>query len=87
MASSSPEIIPDQASLADKTATLDTEKQQALAVEKGEADAALAFLNNEAGTVAEVDEKALVRKIDWRIVPLMCEHCNVRAEGVGEMDG
>lgn len=65
------EISPDQVSLAagSKTATLDTEKQ----LQNSEADAALAFLNNEAGTVTEVDEKALVRKIDWRIVPLMCE--------------
>lgn len=87
MASNSPEISHDQASLPEKTATLDTEKQQVLAVEKGEADAALAFLNNEAGTVTEVDEKALVRKIDWRIVPLMCEHATSELRGVGEMDG
>lgn len=40
------------------------------------ADKALAFLrcNNadaEEGTVVAVDEKALVRKIDWMIVPIM----------------
>lgn len=47
-------------------------------VDAGEVDAALAFLGTagageEAGAVVEVDEKALVRKIDWRIVPLMCK--------------
>ncbi|KAK8108515.1 hypothetical protein PG984_014316 [Apiospora sp. TS-2023a] len=37
-----------------------------------DADAALEFMNHEsAGTITEVDEKKLVRKIDWRIVPLM----------------
>lgn len=50
--------------------TLDHEKQ---ALRHDKVDAALEFLNHESGTVAEVDEKALVRKIDWRIVPLMCE--------------
>lgn len=37
------------------------------------ADAALDFLRGEigTGTVAEVDEKALLRKIDWMIMPLM----------------
>lgn len=75
MMASSPDISPDQVSLAgdSKTATIDTEKQAAAALQSGEADAALAFLNHEAGTVTEIDEKALVRKIDWRIVPLMCK--------------
>lgn len=63
------EISHDQSSTTDKTVTLDHEKQ-ALRLDK--VDAALEFLNNENGTVTEVDEKALVRKIDWRIVPLMC---------------
>lgn len=38
-------------------------------------DAALQFLNN--SVVAEMtpeDEKKLVRKIDWMIIPLMCTH-------------
>ena len=38
----------------------------------GEADAALEYLNHEGSAVmSEIDEKALVKKIDWRIVPLM----------------
>lgn len=41
--------------------------------DKANADAALAFLDNEQATVVDIDEKVLVRKIDWRIVPLMCE--------------
>lgn len=37
-------------------------------------DAALVFLNHEATTtMTEIDEKKLIRKIDWWIVPLMCE--------------
>ncbi|GFF56461.1 uncharacterized transporter C417.10 [Aspergillus lentulus] len=37
-----------------------------------EADAALGFLaSEEAATFTEIDEKKLVRKIDWMIVPLM----------------
>lgn len=40
-----------------------------------DADAALEFMTHEnTGTMTEVDEKKLVRKIDWRIVPLMCEY-------------
>lgn len=39
-----------------------------------DADAALEFVTHEnTGTMTEVDEKKLVRKIDWRIVPLMCK--------------
>jgi hypothetical protein len=40
-----------------------------------DADRALEFLQrneeSEVGTVVAVDEKALVRKIDWMIVPIM----------------
>lgn len=55
-----------------KAATMDSEKQAAtLAHDK--VDAALEFLNAENTPVTEVDEKRLVRKIDWRIVPLMCK--------------
>lgn len=68
------EIAHEQASLSgDQVVTLDSEKQ---ALRSDKADAALEFLNNEHGTVAEVDEKALVRKIDWRIVPLMCKQAS-----------
>lgn len=37
-------------------------------------DAALEFLNHETLTssLTEIDEKKLVRKIDWCIIPLMC---------------
>lgn len=36
-------------------------------------DAALQFLNNEESTpMTPEDEKRLIRKIDFRIVPLMC---------------
>ncbi|KAJ4410563.1 hypothetical protein N0V82_009227 [Gnomoniopsis sp. IMI 355080] len=64
----SAEIYPEQSSAIDKTVTLDHEKQT---LRPDRVDAALEFLNNESGTVTEVDEKKLVRKIDWRIVPLM----------------
>ena len=38
----------------------------------GKADAALEFLRTEdIAVITEVDEKALVRKIDWMIMPLM----------------
>lgn len=66
----SAEISHDQSSATDKTVTLDHEKQ---VFQHNKVDAALEFLNHESGTVTEVDEKALVRKIDWRIVPLMCK--------------
>lgn len=56
----------------EKAAAMDSEKQEAtLAHDK--VDAALEFLNAENTSVTEVDEKQLVRKIDWRIVPLMCK--------------
>lgn len=50
---------------------MDSVEKQALAHDK--VDAALEFLNAESTSVTEVDEKTLVRKIDWRIVPLMCK--------------
>ena len=41
-------------------------------VELGDVDAALEYLNHEDTTLmSEVDEKKLVRKIDWMIVPLL----------------
>jgi hypothetical protein len=41
--------------------------------EPSDVDAALEYLNHEEITVmTEIDEKKLVRKIDWWIVPLMC---------------
>lgn len=41
-------------------------------VELGDVDAALEYLNHEDTTLmSEIDEKKLVRKIDWMIVPLM----------------
>lgn len=50
--------------------TMDSEKQ---ALKSKDADAALEFLYAEETTVmTDVDEKSLVRKIDRRIVPLMC---------------
>lgn len=67
----SADISHDQSSAIGKSVTLDQEKQ---ALRPDKVDAALEFLNNESGTVVEVDEKKLVRKIDWRIVPLMCEY-------------
>lgn len=51
---------------------VDTEKH-AHHIDRANADAALAFLDSEQAHVVEVNDKALVRKIDWRIVPLMCE--------------
>ena len=39
---------------------------------RGEIDAALEYLNHEDTTLmTTIDEKKLVRKIDWMIVPLM----------------
>lgn len=70
------EISDDRPSPADKTvlsnSELDSEKQ---ALRSKDADAALEFLYAEETTImTDVDEKKLVRKIDWRIVPLMCEY-------------
>lgn len=48
----------------------DPEKQ---ALEHKNVDAALEFLaSEEIRIMTEADEKKLVRKIDWRIMPLMC---------------
>jgi hypothetical protein len=44
-------------------------------------DAALDYLAQEnMATMTEIDEKRLVRKIDWWIVPLMCK-CAVHFRG------
>ncbi|KAG8166922.1 hypothetical protein KVR01_002611 [Diaporthe batatas] len=57
-------LVPDASGKA-----MDLEKQ---ALRSKDADAALEFLCSEGTTVmTDVDEKSLVRKIDWRIVPLM----------------
>lgn len=49
----------------------DTEGQAPRAVD---VDAALEYLNHgEPAVMTEIDEKKLVRKIDWWIVPLMCK--------------
>lgn len=46
---------------------------EGLVSQPADADAALEYLNHEEITVmTEIDEKKLVRKIDWWIVPLMC---------------
>jgi hypothetical protein len=49
-------------------------------IKASDVDAALEYLNRE-GTAAltELDERKLVRKIDWRIVPLMCMSGNPTA--------
>lgn len=48
-------------------------------VQDGKADAALDFLRAEDNLGAtEVDEKALVRKIDWMIMPLMWAAYNLQ---------
>lgn len=60
-----------QSGAMDKPTAMDSEKQ---VLRSDKVDAALEFLNAEDTTVTEVDEKVLVRKIDWRIVPLMCEY-------------
>lgn len=45
----------------------------------GKADAALDFLRTEdIAVITEVDEKALVRKIDWMIMPLMWAAYNLQ---------
>lgn len=54
----------------------DDKTKAALVVKDG--DEALRFLATEAiaGDFSRVDEKALVRKIDWMIIPLMwCCYC------------
>lgn len=58
--------------------TMDSEKQ---ALRTKDADAALEFLYAEETTLmTDVDEKALVRKIDWRIVPLMCRSSDIKRQ-------
>lgn len=45
----------------------------------GKADAALEFLHTEGvAVITEVNEKALVRKIDWMIMPLMWAAYNLQ---------
>lgn len=53
---------------------MDTEKaKEGQAPKVADVDAALEYLNNENTTVmTEINEKALVRKLDLTIVPLMC---------------
>ncbi|KAJ6110629.1 hypothetical protein N7486_002864 [Penicillium sp. IBT 16267x] len=59
------------------TASVDLEAKHALSA--GKADAALEFLHREDhGVVVDVDEKALVRKIDWMIMPLMWAAYNLQ---------
>lgn len=60
----------DDKVMMEKSAIMDPEKQ---ALEHKNVDAALEFLaTEEIGIMTEMDEKKLVRKIDWRIMPLMC---------------
>lgn len=48
-------------------------------IQEGKADAALEFLRAEDTLdVTEVDEKTLVRKIDWMIMPLMWAAYNLQ---------
>jgi len=57
--------------------SVDIEVKNGLPV--GKADAALEFLHDEDTAVAtEVNEKALVRKIDWMIMPLMWAAYNLQ---------
>ena len=65
----SSEMINEPSSSEEKNINMDTEKQ---ALKPHDVDAALDYLNHEDTTImSEIDEKKLVRKIDWRIVPLM----------------
>lgn len=64
-------IVPD---ISEKA--MDSEKQ---ALRTEDADAALEFLYSEGTTImTDIDEKRLVRKVDWRIVPLMCRSSGVK---------
>lgn len=57
--------------------SIDFEVKNGLSV--GKVDAALEFLHGENNAIAiEVDEKALVRKIDWMIMPLMWAAYNLQ---------
>lgn len=48
-------------------------------ISTGNADAALDFLRSEdLAEISEVNEKALVRKIDWMIMPLMWAAYNLQ---------
>jgi len=59
------------------TASVDVESKTALAA--GKADAALEFLHREDNAAfVDVDEKGLVRKIDWMIMPLMWAAYNLQ---------
>ncbi|KAJ5919787.1 hypothetical protein N7454_009622 [Penicillium verhagenii] len=59
------------------TGSVDVEAKNGLVA--GKADAALEFLHGEDNAVAiDVDEKALVRKIDWMIIPLMWAAYNLQ---------
>ncbi|KAJ5524309.1 hypothetical protein N7513_009429 [Penicillium frequentans] len=59
------------------TASVDVESKNALAA--GKADAALEFLHKEDnGVSVNIDEKLLVRKIDWMIMPLMWAAYNLQ---------
>lgn len=65
----SSEIVNEPSGSTEKNINLDSEKQ---ALKPRDVDAALDYLNREDTTImSEIDEKKLVRKIDWRIVPLM----------------
>lgn len=78
-------ISDEQPSRTDNTVTdtsdtsekaMDAEKQ---ALRSKDADAALEFLYSEGTTImTDVDEKRLVRRVDWRIVPLMCRSSHIR---------
>lgn len=56
---------------ATRTASLEVMEGKSFAAE--DVDEALKFLNSDHGTAnfEEVDEKALLRKIDWMLMPLM----------------
>lgn len=57
--------------------TVSTEVKDA-SQSSGKADAALEFLREDTGVAVEVNEKALVRKIDWMIMPLMWAAYNLQ---------
>jgi len=58
--------------------TVDIETKNGM-IATGKADAALEFLRTEdIAVITEVDEKALVRKIDWMIMPLMWAAYNLQ---------
>ena len=57
---------------------IDIETKDGL-IATGKVDAALEFLRTEdVAVITEVDEKALVRKIDWMIMPLMWAAYNLQ---------